>query len=93
MFEQHRILTNQVFIYSSSLAMLSRWTRLPLRRAIHTSAPRSRTHNRLPLALALTAFPATYLAYRLTSDSPLALDSTPNLSRLSHCPEYYLRQV
>ncbi|GLB37503.1 putative CHCH domain containing protein [Lyophyllum shimeji] len=58
--------------------MFSRFTRLPLRRCLHTLPPRSsRTSNRFGLTVgASAAVAATYLTWRLTSDShSIALDS------------------
>lgn len=54
--------------------MLVRFTRLPLRRCIHTQAGRPRSSRYLPTALGASAITAAYLAWRSLSD-PIALDS------------------
>ncbi|KAG6903040.1 hypothetical protein C0995_007473 [Termitomyces sp. Mi166 len=67
-----KLRTRQLFA-----AMLSRLTRLPLRRCLHTAPPRtSRSLSRSYLTLGASATVATYLAFRLTSHShSIALDS------------------
>ncbi|KAF8633348.1 hypothetical protein AX17_004520 [Amanita inopinata Kibby_2008] len=64
--------------------MLARWTRLPLRRCLHTRVPPAASKpylNNLGIALGVSAATATYLTWRLTSDDyRIALDSASGSS-------------
>ncbi|KAF5354829.1 hypothetical protein D9756_005365 [Leucocoprinus leucothites] len=61
--------------------MLARFTRLPLRRCLHTQTARSQSSGFARTALGVSAVTATYLTWHLLSD-PIALDSHTTTSSL-----------